>query len=414
MANTTLTADVVAKTALAILENDLTVVKSFHRVYEDEFDKKVNGYAVGDAIRIRRPADFSVRSGAVVDLQDVIEGRTTLTVDTQKGVDFKFTAADLTLKVEDLAERVIKPAMSALVNEITSDCLTTMYKKTYNWAGTPGQTINSWADFAKGPERLDEMAVPTENRHAVLAPADHWALLGAQTGLYMSDVAKSAYRKANLGELADVMIHKSQVVPTMTTGTRDNTTPLVKGANQNVSYDTAKNTWTQTLDTDGWDNSATIEAGMVFTIADCYMVNPKTKVSTGILQQFVVPTATTAHASGGTTTLTISPPIITSGPHQTVTFTSDMDDNAITVVGSAATGYRQNMVYHKNAFAFAMVPLVVPPGVTGASRESYKGFSCRVIPGYDFVNDIARWRLDVLYAKDVIDPRLITRLSGTA
>lgn len=412
MANTTLTADVVAKTALAILENDLSVVKSFHRVYEDEFDKKVNGYAVGDEIRIRRPADFTVRSGAVVDLQDVIEGRTTLAVDTQKGVDFKFTASDLTLKVEDLAERVIKPAMSALVNEITSDCLTTMYKGFYNWAGTAGQTINSWADFAKGPERLDFMAVPPEDRHAVLSPADHWALLGAQTALYMSDVAKGAYRKANLGELADVMIHKSQVVPTHTTGTRDDTTPTVNGANQNVTYDTAKNTWTQSIILQAYNpTTSTLTAGDVITLDGVYMVNPKTKVSTGILQQFVITALATA--SGGAVTPTISPPIIISGPHQTVN-AAPASGAAVVHVGAASTGYLQNMVYHKTAFAFAMVPLVVPPGVTGASRESYKGFSCRVIPGYDFVNDIARWRLDVLYAKKVIDPRKGTRLSGTA
>lgn len=413
MSNTTLTADVVAKTALAILENELGVVKTLHRAYEDEFDKGPNGYKVGDTIRIRRPADFTVRTGAVVDIQDVIEGRTTLTVDQQLGVDFKFTSTELTLSMNQLAERVIKPAMSNIVNTITSDVLTQMYRGTYNWVGTPGQTINSFADFAKGPERLDEMAVPMSDRTAVLSPADHWAMLGSQTALYIQDAAKGAYRSGSLGEIGGVNTLMSQVVPSFTAGTRDNTTPLVNGASQEVSYDTAKNTWTQSLICDGFDASATLKAGDIFTIDAVKMVNPKTKVSTGIDQQFVV--TADATCSGGAVTLTISPPIIVSGPHQTVdTGGANLDDNALTFIGTASTAYKQNMVYHKNAMALAVVPMEMPQGVKDGARESYKGFSVRVIPGYDFVNDISRWRLDILYGRRLIDPRLITRLSGTA
>lgn len=415
MSNNTLTADVVAKAALAILENELDVLKTVHRAYEDEFDKRVNGYRVGESIRIRRPADFTVRSGETVDIQDVIEGYTTLTVDQVKGVDFKFSGTDLTLKIEDLAERVMKPAMSNLVNEITGDVLTVMYKGIYNWAGTPGQTINSFGDFSAGPKRLDKMAVPMSDRTAVLSPEDHWAMLSQQTALYIQSPAGSAYRDAELGKIGGVRTLMSQVVPTHTNGTADNTTPLVRGGSQQVTYDTAKNTWTQTLVTDGWDASATITAGTVFTIADCYMVNPKTKVRTDVLQNFVVTTNVIADGSpSNATNLTISPPIITSGPHQTVEFTSDMDDNAITVFGDASTGYPQNMVYHKNTMAVAMVPMEIPPGTTGGARQSYKGISVRVMPGWDFITNQSKWRLDVLYGRAVIDPRLATRLSGTS
>jgi len=38
----------------------------------------------------------------------------------------------------------------------------------------------------------------------------------------------------------------------------------------------------------------------------------------------------------------------------------------------------------------------------------------RVIPVYDGTNDVSKWRLDVLYGRKLIDPRLITRLSGTS
>lgn len=414
MANTTLTADVVAKAALAILENELGWVGKLHRAHEDEWGGKVNGYQKGETIRIRRPADFTVRDGRTASVQDVIEGYTSLAVDQMKGIDFKFTTQDLTLQVNDLSERVLKPAMSALVNEIASDVATEMYQGVYNWAGTAGQTINSFADFAKGPERLDEMTVPQEGRCGLLSPSDYWGLVGAQTSLYNGGMVSEAFKNGALSQIGNVETYMSAVTPTHSNGTADNTTPLVDGTGQTVTYDTAKNTWTSSLVTDGWDTSATITKGTVFTIAGVNMVNPKTKDDTGILQQFVVTAAVTANQTAANdTTLTISPPIITAGPHRTVSAAPGADAT-ITVVGSASTGYKQNLVFHKNAMALAFVPLELPPGAYGAARESYKNISVRVVPYYAGASDESSWRLDVLYGRKLIDPRLATRLSGTS
>jgi len=417
MSNTTLTADIIAKEALVILENELGVLNTFHRAFEDEYDSTVNGYKKGATISIRRPADFTVRSGATMDLQDVIEGKVTLTVDQQKGIDFSFSSTDLTLKISDLSERVIKPAMSSLVNEITYDCMNTFLPAVYNYVGTPNTDVNSFDDFYRSQERLNEMAVPVDSRYAVLNPTDHARMLGNLTGLYIANDARGAYRQGNLGNIGGADVMMTQVMPGQTYGTVDNTTPLVDGASQNVTYDTAKDTWTQTLITDGWDASKTIKAGQVFTIADVYMVNPKTKRATAILQQFTVISDVTTNASAAAdTNLTISPPIITSGPHQTVNAVP-ANDAVITIIGPASgteTTYRQNVSYHKNAFALAMVPMEMPQAAYNGSRKSYKGISIRVIPVYDGINDTSKWRLDVLYGRRAIDPRLATRFSGTA
>jgi len=415
MANTTLTADVIAKEALAILDNELGWLSKIHRAYEDEYDSTVNGYKKGATISIRRPDDGHVRTGATLSTTDVIEGKVTLTIDQQIGSDFEFSSTDLTLSINDLSERVIKPRMINIINYLANDVLTVAYKGLYNWAGTPGQVVNSFSDFAKGPERLDEMAVPVSDRLAILSPSDHWALVGAATSLSNTGAESSAYRNGRLGMLGGVDTYMSQVVPTHTNGTADNTTPLIKGASQNVTYDTAKNTWNQTLNTDGWDSAATLTAGTVFTIDGVYMVNPKTKAATTILQQFVVMDDVTANATTtNTTTLTISPPIISAaGPYRTVS-AAPADDATITVLGSGSTGYRQNMVFHKNAMALAVVPMEMPQGAFNGSRQSHKGFSLRVIPIYDGTNDISKWRLDMLYGRKLIDPRLGTRLSGTS
>jgi hypothetical protein len=85
---------------------------------------------------------------------------------------------------------------------------------------------------------------------------------------------------------------------------------------------------------------------------------------------------------------------------------------AITVLGTASTGYLQNLVFHKNAFALAVVPMEKPAGAVDVARKSYKGLSVRVVPYYDGTNDISNYRLDVLYGVKVIDNRLAVRMGG--
>lgn len=419
MANNTLTADVIAKIALPILENELGVINKMYRAHEEEFSSTVNGYKKGDTISIRRPADFTIRSGATMSAQDVIEGKTTLVVDQQIGIDFQFTSTDLTLKVEDMAERIIKPAMSRIANELASDVLTQMYRGTYNLVGTQGTRVDSFSDFSKAPERMDEMAIPSDNRHAILCPSDFWGLVGSQTALYAPSLVGSAYRSGDLGDLGGLATMMSQVTPAHTVGPLGGT-PLVNGATQNVSYDTAKNAWTQSLITDGWTASAAarVKAGDVFTIyaagtsgAKLKMVNPKTKVATAIDQQFVVISDGSSDASGNLT-LTISPPIITSGPYQTVNV-APADNAGLVFDGTASTAYRQNLAFHKNAMALAVVPMEMPPAAYGGTRQSYKNLSVRLIPTYDATNDISKWRLDLLYGRKLIDPRLTVRFAGT-
>jgi hypothetical protein len=411
MANRVLTADIVAKEAVQQLENICVMGALVHRGYEEEFDKKVNGFDVGETISVRRPADFTVRDGAVAIIQEPQEGKFNITVDKQKGVDFKFTSKDLTLNIGDLGERVIKPAMIQLGNQVDRD-VHALYKQFWNWVGTPGQVVNSFADFAKAPERLDHGAVAMDDRNGVLSPSDEYGMLGSQTALYMQDVAKAAYRDSNLGRIAKVDTYSSQNVQTHTRGTAAGT-PLVKGT-QSTTWAASRDTGTMSLDTDGWDTVTTLKEGDVFTIDAVFAVNPVTKATLPHLQQFVVRADVTAHATTtSSTTLTISPPIITSGAHQTVSAAA-LNDATITIMGTASTGYAQNLVFRKNAMSLVMVPMVAPPGASDVGRRSYKGYSVRVIPVYDGVNDHSMWRLDILYGVKALDPRQATRLSGTA
>jgi hypothetical protein len=410
VANETLTADIIAKEAVMILENNMVMAKQVHRGYDNEFSKKVNGYEVGETVSIRRPTDFTVRTTMTASAQDVVEGKIALTVDQPRGVDFAFTSTDLTLQIGELSERVIKPAMVQLANSVDA-FVHSLYTGVPNWVGTPGQTINSYTDFGKAPERLSEMGVPLSDRSAVLSPADNWGLLGSQTGLFIQDAAKGAYREGSLGKIGGVDTFETQNVATHTTGTFAGTT-LVKGASQVSAYATVKDTMTQNLIVDGFTSATpALKAGDVFTIADVYAVNPVSKATLPFLKQFTVTANVTGSANEAT--MVIYPAIITSGAFQNVS-AAPADNAAVTFLGTQSTNYRQNLVFHKNAFALVSVPLVKPPGAVEVGRQSYKGVSVRIIPFYNGSSDVSTYRCDILFGGKAIDPRLATRLSGTA
>ncbi|MBL4753626.1 MAG: hypothetical protein JKY52_08560 [Flavobacteriales bacterium] len=407
MANTLITPTIIAKEALMQLENNLVMGNNVHRTYKKEFVK------VGDSVNIRRPVKFVASDGSTRVDQDVEEKNTSITVDSRKHVSWGFSTEDLTLTIEDYSERYIKPAAIALANIVDLD-LCTLYDDVWNWVGTPGQTINSYTDFSKAPERLDEMAVPTDMRRAVMSPKDNWGLLGNQTGLFIQDAAKGAYRKGSLGMIGGIQTFQDQNIRTHTVGVATGT-PVVNGATQNTTYSTSGDLNAQSLITDGWtnDTAGILLAGDVFTIAGVFAINPVSKDDTDFLQQFVVNADAASGSSTGPATLNISPAIITSGPYQTVS-AAPADNAVITVLGTGAAKYKQNLVFHRNAFALVTIPLAMPDGATFKARESKNGLSIRVIKAYDINSDEDVIRLDILYGKKTLFPDLATRLSGTA
>jgi len=418
MANTILNPSIIAKAAVRILDNELVMANRVYRGYEDEFGKKVNGYDIGDTITIRKPNQFTVRSVIAASVQDVTEGKLTMVANNIRGVDFQFTSQQLTLNISELAERVIKPAMVQLANAIDAAVMAEFFRVP-TWmgmpaAGTPDAPVDSFVKFARGTERLDQYACPQDDRSAVLSPESNWALAGSQTALFLQSVGQPAYRTGEIGTIGGVKTYMSQNVPTFTRGTA--TGGLVNGAGQAVTYATVKDTesvpGTQSLITDTWTISSTIPKGTVFTIAAVFAVNPVTKAVLPFLQHFTVVVDAVSDGTGNAT-LTIAPAIITSGAFQSVS-AGPADNAALAIAGTVSVAYRQNMIFHKNAFALATVPLVKPAGAVDVARESYKGLSVRLIPYYDGANDISNWRCDVLFATKTVDPRLAVRLSGNA
>ena len=414
MSNTLVTPDLIAKEALMQLENNLVFANACHREYVKEFTG-----GQGSTVSIRRPVKFVTSDGATRENQNVEEKTTNIAVDQRKHVSWNFSTQDLTLSIEEYSERYIKPAMITLANTVDRS-LFGLYTRAWNSVGTAGTTPATYAAVAAAAQRLDEMAVPSDSRHMLMNPAGRYAVTGSQATLELGERKnRSAYERSQIGEIAMFETYSTQNVPTHVKGVATGT-PLVNGASQNVTYANAVGaSWSQTLATDGWTNSTTgiLRAGDVFTIDGVFAVNPVPgEGATGkrvmpYLQQFTVLADANSGAATGPAALTISPPIITSGPHQTVS-AAPADNAEITVFGGAQTAWPVNLGFHKNAFALVTVPLEMPDGAAFKARETHKGLSVRVVKDYDIDADTDIIRLDILYGVKAVYPDLACRLVG--
>ena len=401
MGNSLLTIDMITRKALEILENNLVITRNVNRQYDDSF--AVEGAKIGSTLRIRLPDRALVTDGAALQVQDDNEQFTTLTVNNQKHIGVNFTSAELTMQLDDFADRVLKPRISQLASSIDAD-VANAYKGIYNAVGTPGTTPATSLVLLQGQQKLNEFAAMMPNRYATVNPAANAGLVEGMKGLFNPvDTISRQFKNGMMGEgvLGYEEINMSQSIQQHTTGSRTGTI-TVDGTM------TAEGTSKITLN---GTTGNTLAVGDVFTIANVYAVNPQTRQSTGSLQQFVVTAANTAAASKFTD-VNISPAIYT--PANALATVNSFPQNlaAVTFVGAASTTYPQNLIYHKDAISFATADLLMPSGVDMASRQVHNGISMRIVRQYDINNDRLPCRIDVLYGYAVIRPQMACRLWG--
>lgn len=401
MASALITPTVIAKEGLMQLRNNLVMGDLVHREYREEFKK------VGNTIQIRRPVKFVSSDGATRVNQDVTEGYISMIVNQRKHVSWGFTTNDLTLTVDQYSERYVRPGAIELANTVDS-ALLGLYTDVANSVGTPGVTPNTFMAIGDLGIKLDDNAAPDDGRRSVvLNPRSKWYMADALKGSFDKDLAKDTVRRGMLGRIAQFDTYGDQNVARHTTGASiGGATILVNGA---VSDTYSASVNTSTVVTDGWSTNSSpgVSAGDVFTIANVFAVNPRTRLSTGELQQFVVTAA--ANVVVGAATLTVFPRIIASGPYQTVS-AGAADNAAITFMGAASTGYPQNLGFHRNAFGCVFMPLELPRGAAFKARSTMEGVSLRIIEDYDVDADNEILRMDILYATKTLYGELAARL----
>jgi len=400
MSNSILTIDMITRKALEILENNLVITRNVNRQYDDSF--AVEGAKIGSTLRIRLPDRALVTDGAALQVQDDNEQYTTLTVSSQKHIGVNFTSAELTMQLDDFAERVLKPRISQLASSVDAD-VASAYKSIYNSVGTPGTTPGTSLVLLQAQQKLNENAATMSPRYATVNPAANAGLVEGMKGLFNpTDTISRQFKNGMMGEgvLGFDEINMSQSIKQHLTGswgtsiTVTSTVSTQGQATLPISFTGSSKTW---------------NVGDVFTIAGVYAVNPQTRESTGSLQQFTVTAAT---SGSSTATLSISPALYTADQALATVDAFPQASAAVTMVGSAATSYPQNLVYHKDAITFATADLLLPQGVDMAARAVHNGISLRVVRQYDINNDRLPCRIDVLYGYSAIRPQMAARIWG--
>ena len=407
MSNNFKNTSLVTKIAVKEFLNSLVMGQKVDRQLDSQFQK------VGASIQVRRPVMFEASSGATLgSATDIEERAATVTLDQRQKVHFEITSQDMTLSVEDMTNRFIRPAMEELAQKVETD-LGAVYSNIGNFTGTPGTTPTTFLTVASTGAVLSKLGTPMADRCLFVNADAAVALADGLKTVFPTDIATKAIEEASVGRYGRFDIFESNSLATHTVGVATGT-PLVNGTAQDTTYALAGDSWTQSLITDGWtnDTAGILLAGDVITIAGVNSVNRRTRVDTGDLQTFTVTADAAAGATTGPATLTISPPMITSGPYQTVT-AAPADGAAIVVkTGTAGSSYPQNIGFHKNAITLAMAPLDMPTDGASAARENFKGISIRSVRQYDITNDKTVFRFDILYGVKAQNPDFAVRLTG--
>lgn len=403
MPNTNLTHQIVAREAAKILEEEAPFLSNINKGRQDEFGEDIAGYKPGDTVRIKIPPAGVVFDGSQFagggSATDSIERSVSLTLDTQKHIGLQFGAKEKLLEVTDFRERILRPQMRTLSSVVEGDLLAKAYWTVPNLVGTPGSVPTAMKTYAQARQKLQEALAPPGERSVCFSSSANVELVDASKALFHAgDQVQRGFLRGSLGEAQGAEFYEHQSMPVHTNGSQV-ASLLVNGT-------VTAGATTMPIDTGTGTN--TITRGSVFTVAGVFAVHPLTGVSLGTLQQFTVTANLTLSAGAGT--LAFYPAMRAAGPNKTVS-ALPADNAAITFVGSASTSYRQNLMFHKDAFTTAFAPLPVLASCEGYTARLPSGVSVRVMTFGDGNNDYERTRIDVLYGFVAVRPEHAARIT---
>lgn len=407
MSNMVLTNQEISYKNLMVLENSISFTKKVVRRYDDKFGRA--GAKIGYVLNIRKPARSVSTAGQGIQLQDYIERSVPLILNKQYQQACAFTSSDLALSLDDFTNRVTKPKIVQVANDIDYDGLQ-QFSNVPAEVGTPG-TVPSTADtYLNALQVLADEGFPIDDEEGLslhISPRMQRAIFPALQGLvstgggatnfaFLRNMAKGEggeadYFKGLVAKGLGFDWFMTQNAPTFTTGTQGGS-GTVNGANQTGS----------SIATQGWSNSITnlLVQGDIIFFAGVHRINPLTRQSTGDLRPFVV-TANVNSNGSGQATIPIAcvdgDGITLAGPYQTVDV-SPANSAAITVQGASAVQSYRGVAFHPEAFCFGCADLEMYDNqhIMEMAADKELGLAIRMWAQPDINSDRLLMRLDVL------------------
>lgn len=374
MANTFLDVKEIARQTLPRLIENLVFPNLVYKDYSDDFE-----VGKGATVQVRKPvvltaSEFNESNG--VSAQDVTETSVDVSLDTLATVDVEFGAMARATSVDSLNRLFLEPAAAALAEKINADGMN-LYKDIPYTAGTSGTTPSGLETFAEASRVLDNHKVPQVGRRGIWDPDSmaEFRKAGDLVNVEKSGTTE-ALRRGSIGVIFGIENYMSQSIKTHTPGDANAGEGMMKVKAAVTDSATFNINGTATV-------TGSIVKGDILKVGGKnYVVTEDATAVSGTLAAHVYPNITAAQNEG------------------------------VTLVKSSGTGaYKNNLVFHENAFAFVTRPLIAPAGVESYTT-SYNGVSLRVTRGYDMKYKKEMLSMDVLYGYKTMYPELACRVLG--
>lgn len=370
--------------------------------YRSDFEER--GAKKGDTIFVRRPAQFRVRTGAGMEIQDVHEDKVAVTLPEQKGVDFEFSARELTLDIDkggsEYSKRFIRPAGSALASDFDATGLAkaAMVAGSTIISGSSDTDAQLYKKFLDAKGLLNKFLAPKN-------PMERMAFVGSDVENRLTENVKQLYNNANAISKA-IKDGTIQDVAGLTWGSTDLAYVHVNGGGGTTFTVSATivpdyDNLTQWIEYTG---ASGLKVGDTIEFADSNFVNPETKSDYGKkLQRKILGLKT---VSGDKFALVYSiRPVIAEGSivdaetrkQAAMANCSALPATTASVLGVATKSYLCCPVLHKDAMVLTNVDLARPTkSVEMVNSINYKNVVIRFIEAYSVGTDQFPDRLDML------------------
>lgn len=214
MANDFITPSIISRLGLATLYNNTVLGNLVWRDFDGDFTGRQ-----GDTISIRKPAVFTAeefnRSNGVT-IQNVDEDSTTVALNKIANVSVAVTDEEMTLEVDDFQNRILAPAMEAIVQKIDGELAEALIDAAEGTGGGGTATLGNGETASdvliEARSILSRNKLPTADRFAVLSPEGTGVALGDDL-FVQADKSGSTdgLREGSIGRVFGIDSYESQV-----------------------------------------------------------------------------------------------------------------------------------------------------------------------------------------------------------
>ena len=330
------------------------------------------GSGTGANVDFPRPTDYVSNRTSEGDISGttaapIITCKATATVQDYITVEVDYQEADQAINMAGQAEQDFYDSMAQrIVTDLEVDFASFAHLNTALVSGDPGNAVSTWGNVANAGALLSSTGVPTGPWTYVGNPFMQVALADIQRSLGAVDTLVSqAFKDVTLANnFAGFKVLTSTALNSVTTGIFADKAGTLSGT-PTATYDSVKNTMTQSLAVTGLTAAGVVKAGEIIQVTGRNRLNLSSKQpvldASGAQVLWTATVTADVTLSGGAGTLVCTGPAIFEsgsglGGYNSVD-TALTSGDVVTLLYPASAVTQPNLFYHRDAFGIGSVPI---------------------------------------------------------